>query len=179
MNENGMDNGKIDEPVPGLEAQNIDGDIAKNLDNLPEAGAQAGIVEPKVGGKVELSQEDLISLGLGDTKECEMAMNQVKAKNFEQLPENSQQKPQRSIDMLMDVTLPIAIELGRTNMTIGNILNLGPGSVVELNKLAGEPVDLLVNEKLIARGEVVVVDENFGIRITSMISQHERIKSLK
>jgi flagellar motor switch protein FliN/FliY len=85
----------------------------------------------------------------------------------------------KNLDMLMDVSLPIAIELGRTSMAIEDILNLGPGSVVELDKLAGEPVDLLINDKLLAKGEVVVIDENFGVRITSMISPQNRIKNLK
>jgi len=102
----------------------------------------------------------------------------VSAVEFEQFSRPSQPGTSHNIDMLLDVAMPISIELGRTSMAIQDILNLGPGSVVELNKLAGEPVDLLVNEKLIARGEVVVVDENFGIRITSMTSQEERIKSL-
>ena len=64
-------------------------------------------------------------------------------------------------------------------MAIEDILNLGPGSVVELDKLAGEPVDLLVNNKLLAKGEVVVIDENFGVRITTMVSKPERIRSLQ
>jgi len=84
----------------------------------------------------------------------------------------------KNLDILLDVSLPISIELGRTAMAIENILNLGPGSVVELDKLAGEPVDLLVNNKLLAKGEVVVIDENFGVRITSMISPQDRIRSL-
>lgn len=84
----------------------------------------------------------------------------------------------KNIEILMDVKLPVAIELGHTEMTIRDILNLSAGSVVELNKLAGEPVDLLVNNKTVARGEVVVVDENFGLRVTSLISPEERIKSL-
>lgn len=86
-------------------------------------------------------------------------------------------KPQ-NIDLLMDVDLPVSIELGRTRMTISDILSLGPGSVVELNKLAGEPVDLLVNYKVVAKGEVVVVDENFGLRITQLLTPEERLKSL-
>jgi len=85
----------------------------------------------------------------------------------------------KNLDMLMDVSLPIAIELGRTTMAIEHILNLGPGSVVELDKLAGEPVDLFVNNKLLAKGEVVVIDENFGVRITSMISRPDRIRTLQ
>ena len=83
-----------------------------------------------------------------------------------------------NIDLLLDVKMPVAIELGRTELPILEILTLGPGSVVELDKLAGEPVDLLVNGKIIARGEVVVVDENFGVRITMLMSPQERLKSL-
>jgi flagellar motor switch protein FliN len=109
----------------------------------------------------------------------ENEMSHVKAKEFEQLNPAAAGGAVHGIDMLLDVTLPISIELGRTNMSIEDVLNLGPGSIVELNKLAGEPVDLLINDKLIARGEVVVVDENFGIRITTMVSQQDRIKSLR
>ena len=82
------------------------------------------------------------------------------------------------IELLMDVDLPVSIELGRTKMAIADILALGPGSVVELNKLAGEPVDLLVNYKVVARGEVVVVDENFGLRVTQLMTPEERLKAL-
>jgi flagellar motor switch protein FliN len=102
----------------------------------------------------------------------------VERASFEQLrPEGKSEG--KNIDMLLDVTLPVSIELGRTSLKIEDILNLGPGSVVELDKLAGEPVDILVNEKLLAKGEVVVVDENFGVRITSMISPQDRIRSLR
>jgi len=96
---------------------------------------------------------------------------------FEHLNDDGVSDP-KNLNILLDVSLPLAIELGRTTMAIENILNLGPGSVVELDKLAGEPVDILVNDKLLAKGEVVVIDENFGVRITSMISPAERIRSL-
>jgi flagellar motor switch protein FliN len=98
---------------------------------------------------------------------------------FQQLsPQAGGEETRNNIDLLLDVKMPVAIELGRTEMAISEILGLGPGSVVELNKLAGEPVDLLVNNKIIARGEVVVVDENFGVRITLLMSPQERLKSL-
>ncbi len=84
-----------------------------------------------------------------------------------------------NIEMLLDVDLDVSIELGRTNLSIKRILELSPGSIVELDRMAGEPVDLLVNDKVVAKGEVVVIDENFGIRIVSLISAEERIKSLK
>lgn len=85
----------------------------------------------------------------------------------------------RNIDLLMDVTLQVTVELGRTRRQIRDVLALGPGSVVELDKLAGEQVDVLVNGKLIAKGEVVVIDENYGVRITDIISPQDRVHSLK
>ena len=75
--------------------------------------------------------------------------------------------------------LPVSIELGRTKMKISDILALGPGAIVELDKLVGEPVDLLVNQKCVARGEVVVVEESFGLRITQLVSPEERLKKLQ
>lgn len=83
----------------------------------------------------------------------------------------------QGLDLLMDVPLRVTVELGRTRMQIRDVLELGKGSVVELDKLAGEPVDLLVNGKLIARGEVVVIDENFGVRVTDIVSPAERLLS--
>jgi flagellar motor switch protein FliN len=83
------------------------------------------------------------------------------------------------LELLLDVRLEVTIELGRTTMLVRDILELGPGSVVELDKMAGETVDLLINDKKLAEGEVVVVDENFGIRITHLISMEERIKMLQ
>ena len=85
---------------------------------------------------------------------------------FQQLSQQAVTGKTSSIDLLMDVNLPVSIELGRTQLSISEILALGPGSVVELARLAGEPVDVMVNHKLVARGEVVVVDENFAVRIT-------------
>lgn len=97
---------------------------------------------------------------------------------FQQLSPTPSTTDANNIDLLLDVKMPVAIELGRTEMPISELLTLGPGSVIELNKLAGEPVDLLVNGKIIARGEVVVVDENFGVRITLLLSPEERLKTL-
>ena len=82
------------------------------------------------------------------------------------------------IDMLLEVELDVTIELGRKRMTIQEVLQLGKGSIIELSKLAGEPVDIFVNQKKLAQGEVVVVDENFAIRITNLIEKSERLKSL-
>ncbi|QCJ45171.1 flagellar motor switch phosphatase FliY [Bacillus sp. S3] len=83
-----------------------------------------------------------------------------------------------NIDLIYDIPLTITVELGRTEMPIRKILDLGPGAVIELDKLAGEPVDILANNKLIAKGEVVVIEENFGVRITDIISTMDRLTKM-
>ncbi len=88
-------------------------------------------------------------------------------------------REQDNIELLLDVDLDVSIELGSTTLSIKRVLDLAPGSVVELDRMAGEPVDLLVNNKPVAKGEVVVIDESFGIRILSLVSPEERIKSLR
>ncbi len=97
---------------------------------------------------------------------------------FPKLETGGQRQEHRNIDLILDVYLELTVELGRTRMQIRDILELGPGSVVELNKLAGEAVDILVNGKPVARGEVVVIDENFGVRISEILSQAERVNKL-
>jgi flagellar motor switch protein FliN/FliY len=84
-----------------------------------------------------------------------------------------------NLNMLMDIPLQVTVELGRTRRSVKDILELSSGSVIELDKLAGEPVDILVNNKLIAQGEVVVIDESFGVRVTDIVSQTDRIKKLR
>jgi len=84
-----------------------------------------------------------------------------------------------NLDMILDIPVTIAMEIGRTKINIRNLLQLNQGSVVELDRFAGEPLDVMVNGTLIAHGEVVVVNEKFGIRLTDVISAQERIKKLK
>ena len=84
-----------------------------------------------------------------------------------------------SLDFILDIPLRVSVEVGRTRILIRDLLQLGQGSVVELTKFAGEPLEMLVNDKLIARGEVVVVNEKFGLRLTDIISPEERIEQLK
>jgi flagellar motor switch protein FliN/FliY len=98
---------------------------------------------------------------------------------FEELKEEKRQGTSKDIDFLLDIPLAVTVELGRARMLIKDLLQLGQGSVVELEKLAGEPMEILVNDKLIARGEVVVVNEKFGVRLTDIISPSERIQRLK
>lgn len=85
---------------------------------------------------------------------------------------------ERGVDLILDVILQVRVELGSTRMTVEEVLNLAPGSVVELDRLAGEPVDIVINDRLIARGEVVVVEENFGVRVTEIVSPRHRAMAL-
>ncbi len=85
----------------------------------------------------------------------------------------------RKLDTILDIPVTISMEVGRTSISIRNLLQLNQGSVVELDRVAGEPLDVLVNGTLIAHGEVVVINDKFGIRLTDVISQVERIKKLK
>ncbi len=82
------------------------------------------------------------------------------------------------LDFILDIPLELSVELGKTKMLVNDLLQLGQGSIVELDKLAGEPLEIYINKKLVARGEVVVVNEKFGIRLTDIISPLERVRSL-
>jgi flagellar motor switch protein FliN/FliY len=141
-----------------------------NENDVPEDDAEAAMLQMLEG----LPQED----SRPGADEINFSSTSASKAEFQQLQQPVTGSGTRNIELLMDVDLPISIELGRTKMSISDILSLGPGSVVELNKLAGEPVDLLVNQKVVARGEVVVVDENFGLRITQLMTPEERLRAL-
>ena len=107
------------------------------------------------------------------------AESQVKPAVFPDLSGSGNVAPgQNSLDLVRDIQVMLTVELGRTEMLIQDILELTPGKVIELDRLAGEPLDILVNGKLLAKGEVVVVDENFGVRITSIVDPHQREQAL-
>lgn len=93
-------------------------------------------------------------------------------------PAPSLEAQQKNLEMIFDVPISVSAELGRSVIKIKDLLNLSPGSVVELERIAGEPVDLMVNGVLIGKGDVVVVNENFGLRITEIVCTEERIKKL-
>jgi len=104
----------------------------------------------------------------------------VQPAQFSQLPGvATRTTPERSIEFLYDIDLQLSVELGRAEMTVRDVMNMGIGTVIELNKLAGEPVDVLVNGIPIAHAEVVVVDDMFGVRVIDIISPQDRISSLK
>lgn len=91
---------------------------------------------------------------------------------------NQGEKSKRDLDFILDIPLSVSAQLGSTQLLINELLQLGQGSVIELNKLAGEPLEILVNGKLVARGEAVVINEKFGVRLTDIISPIERVKQL-
>ena len=105
----------------------------------------------------------------------------VQVAELDELEDDSQITPteKRKLDTILDIPVTISMEVGRSHISIRNLLQLNQGSVVELDRVAGEPLDVLVNGTLIAHGEVVVVNDKFGIRLTDVISQMERIKKLR
>lgn len=128
-----------------------------------------------------LNQEEIDKLLSGDGDiddegQPEEESGAPPAESFDQLPQD--QTKDSGLDFILDIPLEVSVELGRTRMVINDLLQLGQGSVIELSKLAGEPLEILVNNKLVARGEVVVVNEKFGIRVTDIVSPIERVKSL-
>jgi flagellar motor switch protein FliN len=108
--------------------------------------------------------------------DAEAAVSAVELDEFDTEAKNG---PSPELELILDIPVSISMEVGRTSITIRNLLQLNQGSVIELDRLAGEPLDVLVNGTLIAHGEVVVVNEKFGIRMTDVISPSERIKKLR
>ena len=96
----------------------------------------------------------------------------------EAIEEKTAEQEARELDFILDIPLELSVELGKTKMLVNDLLQLGQGSIIELNKLAGEPLEVYINRKLIARGEVVVVNEKFGVRLTDVITPIDRVKSL-
>lgn len=122
--------------------------------------------------------EDDWAAALAEQEETEAAVEAPELDEFS-AAEAGPGMHDENLDVILDIPVTISMEIGRTKISIRNLLQLNQGSVVELDRLAGEPMDVLVNGTLIAHGEVVVVNEKFGIRLTDVISAQERIKKLK
>jgi len=127
----------------------------------------------------ENTEEDPWADALNEQAESEAADAAGSAASFDELTDSSMPGSDVNLDVVLDIPVNLSMEIGRTKISIRNLLQLNQGSVVELERLAGEPMDVLVNGTLIARGEVVVVNEKFGIRLTDIISPAERVKKLK
>ncbi len=109
-------------------------------------------------------------------KSEESTQDSVAQNSIEELEEQAQ--GEMNLDFILDIPLELSVELGKTKMLVNDLLQLGQGSIIELNKLAGESLEVYINHKLIARGEVVVVNEKFGVRLTDVITPIDRVKSL-
>ena len=129
--------------------------------------------------KLKSGPTSSMETGMQDTRSPGQGTLGVKEVSFPSLSSSGAGPLQPNMNLLLDVQMTLTVELGRTKMFIKDILGLGEGSIIELDKLAGEPVDLYVNDRLIARGEVVVIDENFGVRVTDIVSRAERLKAQK
>lgn len=135
-----------------------------------------------------MSEKDGVDLEPFDAKKEMMEPLAQEAATKNESPAQSHDSPavpeingfqDSNLDRILDIPLVLSAQLGNTRMLIKDLLQLGPGSIVELDKLAGEPLEVLVNERLVARGEVVMVNEKFGIRLTDVISPTERVNKLR
>jgi flagellar motor switch protein FliN/FliY len=175
-----------DDAVDGEQAAEMS---AQSEEAVPEEAVEADGDESQDGSEEqsvdELAEQQMLAelerleAEGQDSDSSEDTFKDIQKPDFPAFSQSTTAAQEKNLDLLLDVNLPISIELGRTTMKIKEILALGPGSVVELKKLAGEPVDLLVNNNIVAKGEVVVVDENFGLRIVSLLSREERLRSLE
>ena len=137
----------------------------ENQDTESVEGADVGDGEAAVEEKDETVAE-------------EAADAKADAKEETEETTDGESEKSASLDLILDIPLTVTCELGRSRMLINDLLQLGQGSVIELTKLVGEPLEVLINEKLVARGEVVVVNEKFGVRLTDIVTPMERVQSL-
>ncbi|WP_032122002.1 flagellar motor switch phosphatase FliY [Clostridium amazonitimonense] len=153
-----------------MEVQQSDNNISQNNNSGVTENRELSTMSNGIMETHKVNEKPIIS-----TPE---SIVEVQKASFQPLQGNSSYSAPKNIDLILDVPLEISVVLGRTKKSIKDILSLGTGSLVELDKLAEEPVEILVNGKRVAYGEVVVVDENFGVRITNIVSNDERVKSL-
>jgi len=177
----------------------LDGDeggdsAAGGIDPDDPLGALESVTDPADAGTADVGNDDEAladewAAALADTEqeevkhEKEQAFLSTQTHDYELNDMGADAKAgsssgKRDLDFILDIPLEVSAELGRTKLLINELLQLGQGSVVELNKLAGEPMEIYVNGKLVARGEAVVINEKFGIRLTDIISPIERVKQL-
>jgi flagellar motor switch protein FliN/FliY len=158
----GMDQGMS---MPGMGMPAMGGGMA-----MPNMGA--------MGGGMAMPNMGAMGGGMAMPNMGAMGNANVQSVQFPNLMPRPTSQEQGNIGLIMDVYMEMTVELGRTRKLIKDILGMGEGTIIELDKLAGEPVDILVNHKLIAKGEVVVIDENFGVRVTEIVSPMERMSDM-
>ncbi|SCZ77853.1 flagellar motor switch phosphatase FliY [Acidaminobacter hydrogenoformans] len=151
-------------------------DLSTNAVPVPE---RLPMVEEKPQPAVAPTKTSAAPFTASQATSAPLPEVEVQKPMFAPIKESSKAPQQKNLDLIMDVPLELSVVLGKTKKTIKDVLSLGTGSVVELNKLADEPLEIHVNGKLVAQGEVVVIGENFGIRITQILSREQRVDSLK
>lgn len=184
---------KIEDIVDSKLTMFIPVNFAKNL--VEELWSQAA--ETDEAGEAVVETASAIDLALEQTKDLgepvpsrpthasesthsKHSEINVQRASFSQFDEGfEEQTDTKNLDVLLDIPLQVTVELGRTHKSVKEILEMGSGSIIELDKLAGEPVDILINNRLIAKGEVVVIDESFGVRVTDILSRKNRLQYLK
>lgn len=166
----------LTEKIPTLEKQKEEVVEENVMEKLEEKQVEKEEIPVMSTQQTEHQKVDTSPQQIGANIHEQSTVQAASFSDFEPIELSSQS--QRNLDMLLDIPLNVTVELGRTTRKVSEILDLTTGSIVELDKLAGEPVDVLVNNKLIAKGEVVVIDENFGVRITDVISQKDRLMKL-
>ena len=144
--------------------------MADDMDEWAEAMAEQGTSE---------SSGDEWDAAFAEEKQAGQSMSQPQLQQLQEDADRQMTIEDASLEVILDIPVTISMEVGKTKISIRNLLKLNQGSVVELDRLAGEPLDVLVNGTLIAHGEVVVVNEKYGIRLTDVISAAERIQKLK
>ena len=161
------------------------GGMASMNQGMPQMGMgmpqMGGMQMPQMGmGMPQMGGMQMPQMGMGMQMGQNMGMNvpNVQTLQYPMLQGTNTGSEQGNISLIMDVFMEMTVELGRTKKQIKDILGMGEGTIIELDKLAGEPVDILVNHKPIAKGEVVVIDENFGVRVTEILSPLERVSDL-
>ena len=138
---------------------------------------QMGMAQPQMG--MQMPMGGMPQMGMPMAQNMGMNVPNVQTLQYPNLQGSNLSGEQGNISLIMDVFMEMTVELGRTKKQIKDILGMGEGTIIELDKLAGEPVDILVNHKPIAKGEVVVIDENFGVRVTEILSPLERVSDLR
>ena len=166
---------------------------AGGVDKDDPLGGLENVTDPADAGSADVGNDDEAladewAAALAETEQDEVKHEKEQAflstqthdYDLKDMGEDAKAAPggKRDLDFILDIPLDVSAELGRTKLLINELLQLGQGSVVELNKLAGEPLEIYVNGKLVARGEAVVINEKFGIRLTDIISPIERVKQL-
>jgi flagellar motor switch protein FliN/FliY len=167
--------------IPGPLAQQVLAKLKQDAQPAPEpapAPAPQPAPQPQAQPQQQAAPAQAAAPPASSGNVRDSGSTQYSPASFSQLSEPQVDYNTRNLDMLMDVPLQVTVELGKTQIPIKQILEYGQGSLITLDKLAGEPIDLLVNGKYFAKGEVVVIDENFGVRITSILSPAERIAQL-